>query len=129
MSMIGGRSARSLRRALELADGWDPFGLDVEQLAELLGRARRWPQWERKAEPFDVVLSPERPLVLGGDGAVQRVIDSVAALQRIGATAVNLRFASDSLSHYLEILDLFAREVMPAFTRGGAPRSGSASEP
>jgi probable F420-dependent oxidoreductase len=112
---IGGRSPRSLRRALELAEGWDPFGLDNQQLGELLQRARSWPQWQRREEPFDVVLSPERPLAPTGRGDVARIADSMATLQRIGATAVNLRFKSDSLSHYLELLDLFAREVMPAF--------------
>src|SRR4051794_32982181 len=29
---LGGRTPRSLRRALALGDGWDPFGLDVGQL-------------------------------------------------------------------------------------------------
>src|SRR3989442_551373 len=29
---IGGRTARSLRRAIELADGWVPFGLSPEQI-------------------------------------------------------------------------------------------------
>ena len=48
---IGGRSPRSLRRALALADGWDPFGLGVTQLDELLRRARDWPQWRDRATP------------------------------------------------------------------------------
>jgi probable F420-dependent oxidoreductase len=112
---IGGRSPRSLRRALELAEGWDPFGLNNAQLAELLERARSWPQWQRREEPFDVVLGAERPLAPAGRGDVPQLIDTMATLQRIGATAVNLRFASQSLAHYLELLDLFAREVMPAF--------------
>jgi probable F420-dependent oxidoreductase len=111
---IGGRSPRSLRRALELADGWDPFALSTDQLRELLGRARDWPQWQRRTEPFDVALAPERPLKLRGRDDVQSAIDTVSALQRIGATAVNLRFASTSLAHYLEQLDLFAAEVIPA---------------
>lgn len=111
---IGGRSARSLRRALELADGWDPFGLSTEQLAELLRRARAWPQWQR-SDPFDVVLSPERPLSLDGPDGLRNAVESVRELERIGATVVNLRFVSRSLSHYLDLLDLFAREAMPAF--------------
>ena len=37
---IGGRTARSLRRAVELADGWVPFGLSPEQIGEMLARAR-----------------------------------------------------------------------------------------
>ncbi len=103
---IGGRSARSLRRALELADGWDPFGLGLEQLGDLLARAREWPQWR---QPFEVVLSPEEPLTL------ERAHETIAAYARIGATAMNLRFRHHSLEHYLELLEQFAREVVPAF--------------
>src|SRR5690625_807585 len=33
---IGGRSARSLRRAVELGDGWVPFGLPLRELTEML---------------------------------------------------------------------------------------------
>src|SRR5262249_1186863 len=78
---IGGRSARSLRRALELADGWDPFGLGLEHLGELLARARDSRHWR---ESFEVVLSPEVPL----DLATAR--ETVDAYARIGATAMNL---------------------------------------
>jgi probable F420-dependent oxidoreductase len=106
---IGGRSARSLRRALELADGWDPFGLGHPQLADLLARARQWPQWRDRRDPFEVVLSPEEPL------ALERAHETVAAYARIGATAMNLRFQHRSLEHYLELLEQFATEVMPAF--------------
>src|SRR5262245_22867374 len=42
---IGGRSPRSLRRALEFGDGWDPFGLAIDEIERLLARARAWPVW------------------------------------------------------------------------------------
>ena len=106
---IGGRSARSLRRALELADGWDPFGLGLEQLGELLARAHDWPQWR---QPFEVVLSPERALPLD---EAEQARDTIAAYASIGATAMNLRFQHRSLEHYLELLERFAVEVMPEF--------------
>jgi probable F420-dependent oxidoreductase len=50
---LGGRSPRSLRRALALGDGWDPFRLTLDELGAILARARRWPEWR---QPFDVVL-------------------------------------------------------------------------
>jgi probable F420-dependent oxidoreductase len=106
---IGGRSARSLRRALELADGWDPFRLRCEQLATLLGRARDSSQWR---QPFDVVLTPEAPLALDEPA---RVRDTIASYAAIGATAMNLRFRHRSLAHYLELLEQFAAEVMGEF--------------
>src|SRR5207253_2742522 len=33
---VGGRTVRSLRRAVELADGWAPFGLSRDELATML---------------------------------------------------------------------------------------------
>ena len=42
---VGGRTARSLRRAVELGDGWAPFGLRTAELADLLDRARDTPAW------------------------------------------------------------------------------------
>jgi len=111
---LGGRSARSLRRALELGDGWDPFGLGLEQLGALLDRARRWPQWAARQEQFDVVLTPEEPLSLDDAGAVRQTI---AAYARIGATAMTLRFHHRSLDHLLELLEKFATSIMPEFAR------------
>ena len=104
---IGGRSARSLRRALELADGWDPFGLGRARLGELLARARDSARWR---DSFEVVLSPEEPL------ALEHAHETLAAYAGIGATAMNLRFQHRSLEHYLELLEQFARDVMPEFT-------------
>ena len=45
---IGGRSPRSLRRALEFADGWDPFHLAIDELRGLLTKAREWPLWRAR---------------------------------------------------------------------------------
>ncbi len=109
---IGGRSARSLRRALELGDGWDPFGLGLEQLGALLDRARRWPQWGARQEQFDVVLTPEEPLSLDDPEGVRQTI---AAYARIGATAMNLRFRHRTLDHLLELLEQFAASTMTEF--------------
>ncbi len=110
---IGGRSVRSLRRALEFGDGWDPFGFSAAQLEDLLARARDWPQWRQRAEPFDIVLSPEPALALDDAAEVEQARELVARFQRMGATALNLRFRHRSLAHYLELLERFAREVMP----------------
>jgi probable F420-dependent oxidoreductase len=113
---IGGRSARSLRRALVFGDGWDPFGLDREQLRTVLARARDTPEWGARDAPFDVVLSPEAPLAMDAHDAVREVIAAYAAL---GATALNLRFRHRSLDHYLELLEEFATDIAPQFAAGG----------
>ena len=47
---IGGRTKRSLRRALTHGDGWVPFGLRLSELADMLAAAPL-------PENFDVILS------------------------------------------------------------------------
>ncbi|MEO8601120.1 MAG: TIGR03619 family F420-dependent LLM class oxidoreductase [bacterium] len=110
---LGGRTPRSLRRAVELADGWDPFHLDRQQLREMLARARDWPQWRAD---FDIVLSPERTLRLDSAADVDEARHMVAAYAALGATALNLRFEHHSLEHYLELLDRFAADVAKPFS-------------
>ncbi|MBX3025436.1 LLM class F420-dependent oxidoreductase [bacterium] len=117
---IGGRSPRSLRRALAFGDGWDPFGLDLAQLRAMLDRARQTPQWRADLE---IVLSPERPLALDTAADVEAARATVAAYAGAGATALNLRFVHHSLAHYLECLERFAAEVM---ARHGHPPGGAA---
>ena len=109
---LGGRSARSLRRALRFADGWDPFGLEAARLGELLRQARAWPEW-RRDRPLEVVLSPETPLTISGRGSLGRARECVETYRRIGATTLNLRFHQRTLAEYLEALSLFAAELMP----------------
>ena len=48
---IGGRTARSLRRAVELGDGWAPFGLTVAEMATMLDRARATDAWAARTTP------------------------------------------------------------------------------
>lgn len=109
---IGGRSSRSLRRALDFADGWDPFGYSWEQLRTLLKSAEDWPQWEKRASNFDLALSPEQALTLDQPTDIERARRVVDRYRSIGATVLNLRFTHRSLAHLLEVLHRFAEEVM-----------------
>ena len=100
---LGGRSARSLRRALQLADGWDPFRLTLDELIPLLRRARDGRDWR---EPFDVVLTPPDPPDPTTERA--RLEDLVRRYEAAGATVLNLRFAHRSVEHCVEQLHAFA---------------------
>ncbi|EID13239.1 TIGR03619 family F420-dependent LLM class oxidoreductase [Mycolicibacterium phlei] len=92
---VGGRTRRSLRRALTLADGWCPFGIPVQTAAEWL-RAREIPPG------FEVVLAADRALDPVGDpDATAAALRELAAA---GATIVSARFRHRSLTHYLEQL-------------------------
>lgn len=112
---LGGRTPRSLRRALRYADGWDPFGFTHTQLAELLGRARRWVEWTDRAAPLDLVFAPDALIDVSTAAAVGPAIDLLASYQGIGATALNLQFRSRSLTDLLDQLDTFMKKVAPRF--------------
>lgn len=104
---VGGRTARSLRRAIELADGWAPFGLSRAELTGMIARARETGAWATRtgqadAPPFELVLQNEHPFDPGAEP--DRVRDAVARLADTGATAINVRFVHHSLDHYVEQL-------------------------
>jgi probable F420-dependent oxidoreductase len=99
---VGGRTARSLRRAVELGDGWAPFGLSSSEIESMLGHARETDAWSARTEPVEVVLQSERPLDPLGDA--DGVAESVRRMTEIGATAINVRFVHHSAAHYREQL-------------------------
>ncbi len=112
---LGGRSARSLRRAVLYGDGWDPFGLDLRQLGAIIARAQDSEAWVTRRRPFDLVLSPERPFDVQQVEQREQMQALIGAYRSIGATVMNLRFRHASLTHYLEQLETFATQVAPAF--------------
>ncbi|HEX3667736.1 MAG TPA: LLM class F420-dependent oxidoreductase, partial [Acidimicrobiia bacterium] len=102
-----GRTARSLRRAIELADGWAPFGLSRADLAGVIARARDTDAWPARAQaadapPFELVLQNEHPFDPGAEP--DRVRESAERLADAGATTLNVRVVHHSLEHYLEQL-------------------------
>jgi probable F420-dependent oxidoreductase len=100
---VGGRTARSLRRAVELADGWCPFGLEPHEIAGMLGRARETEAWARRDAALEVVLQPMRALDPGGDP--QAAAAAALALRDAGGTTLALRFVHHSPEHYVEQME------------------------
>ncbi|HLN43447.1 MAG TPA: LLM class flavin-dependent oxidoreductase, partial [Acidimicrobiales bacterium] len=100
---VGGRSRRSLRRALELGDGWIPFGLPLDGLRTLLGEGEVVAAMGDREEGLDVVLAPEPPLDPVGEP--ETTAAAVRSYRDIGATALALRFRHDSRAHYVEQLE------------------------
>ena len=97
---VGGRTARSLRRAVELADGWCPFGLSPDEAAAMLRRAAETEAWSGRGAPLEVILQAERALdPLDAPGHCSEIVDE---LVRAGATALSLRFVHHSVEHYIE---------------------------
>jgi probable F420-dependent oxidoreductase len=116
---VGGRTRRSLRRALELGDGWIPFGLSHEQLHAMLTAAPAAAERARRAEGpgrFDIVLAPEPALDPVGDA--EAAAATVRAYAELGATGLSLRFRHRSRDHYMEQLEAMA-EVTAGLGLGG----------
>lgn len=92
---VGGRTLRSLRRAVALADGWIPFGLTAAQMGEMLAR------FELPAG-FEVVL-PTGTAVdpLGDPGGAAGELNR---LREAGATVVNCSVRADSAEHFCDQL-------------------------
>lgn len=96
---IGGRTKRSLRRALTLADGWCPYYVSVDTAAEWL-RTRDLPSG------FEVVLPADRPLDPVGEPEATK--ETLLVMARAGTTIVSARFVHHSLEHYLEQIHALA---------------------
>lgn len=99
---VGGRTVRSLRRAVELGDGWAPFRLSSGALAAMLAGARDTEAWSARTSLLEIVLQNEHPLDPLAEP--ERVADQVQRLTAAGATALNARFVHHSPAHYREQL-------------------------
>ncbi|QZH58354.1 TIGR03619 family F420-dependent LLM class oxidoreductase [Mycolicibacterium farcinogenes] len=92
---VGGRTRRSLRRALELGTGWMPFALSPESIAEFLAPYQL-------PTDFDVVLSPGVTLDPLGDPAGTR--RRLERLREVGATVANCSVQAGTASHFCDQL-------------------------
>jgi probable F420-dependent oxidoreductase len=107
---VGGRTRRSLRRAVEHGDGWVPFGLSPDELRAMV---------EEAAPPsgFDVVLPAGRPLDPTGDpSGVRRRLERVA---EAGATIISAGIAATSAADYCDQMTALAD-----LAEVGGPTSG-----
>lgn len=96
---VGGRTKRSLRRAVTLGDGWSPFYVSIDQAAE-------WLQSFDLPSGFEVVMPAAKPLdPVGAPDATREVLRALAAG---GTTTVSARFVHHSFEHYLEQLHALA---------------------
>ena len=100
---IGGRTRRSLRRAVELGDGWMPFGLGADEMGAFIAKARGTPAWAERDHPLDLVLTNNRPADPMVDPDGTRHI--VGRLVEAGATTIQLRLIHHSRDHYIEQLE------------------------
>jgi probable F420-dependent oxidoreductase len=100
---VGGRTRRSLRRAVELGDAWMPFLVAPDEVREMLAWASSLPAWNEREHPLDIVLWPEPAIdPLTEADRIRRQAGEFVAL---GTTVLNYRFRSDSLAHHLDQME------------------------
>jgi alkanesulfonate monooxygenase SsuD/methylene tetrahydromethanopterin reductase-like flavin-dependent oxidoreductase (luciferase family) len=101
--LVGGRTRRSLRRAIELGDGWAPFALDLHQIRETLAWGRALDSWGSRGDSgFEVLVSSPR-LDPAGDPAITRAFAEAAVAA--GVTHWGADLTSRSAEHYVEQLE------------------------
>lgn len=107
---VGGRTRRSLRRAIELGDGWAPFALELDRIAEMLDWAQSLAAWpQRPGRLFEVMVeSPE----LDPSGEPDRTREWFADAEATGVTLWGARVVAHSRGHYVEQLTAL-RELFP----------------
>jgi probable F420-dependent oxidoreductase len=98
---IGGKSRRSLRRAMELGDVWCPFSISTAEMRAWIAEAANSPLWSERPRPLDVAASTIFDPLGSPDDTIAAMTDWGGA----GATMLTLRFKHDSLNHYLEQLE------------------------
>lgn len=91
---VGGRTRRSLRRAVTLGDGWMPFGLRGTDIAEMLA-ATDIP------DGFEVVLAT-RPL--DPSGQPDQTLQQLRSLRAHGATGITCSISAQSATHFCDQL-------------------------
>ncbi|MGB0969951.1 MAG: TIGR03619 family F420-dependent LLM class oxidoreductase [Mycobacterium sp.] len=96
---VGGRTLRSLRRAVALADGWCPFNVTPAQ-------AKEWLQRVELPKGFEVVLPPAQKLDPVNEP--RQTQDVLAQTVAHGATIVPGAFARSSVEEYLDNLEALA---------------------
>lgn len=96
---VGGRTWRSLERALALGDGWAPFGLATTDLERMMADARVRQALDARDATFDFVLTPRILDPIGDPRAAFAVLERYAT---VGATHLAVLFDHTSTSHYIE---------------------------
>jgi len=101
-------TARSLRRAVELGDGWAPFRLTLDEIAACLARARDTKAWNARTSPLDVIV-PTDPL--DPIDEPDATAETIARYAEAGATMCNVRVVHHSREHYKEQLQALRTAV------------------
>lgn len=121
---VGGNSRRAARRAAELGDGWVPFQVTMDEVRDRLSYIQTLPAYEQRRAPLEVVIPSGaidiRDSDIDGDramfaGSREQVLEDIRAYEVLGVTGMTVGFRSRTLEEHIELMEQFAREIMPAF--------------
>ena len=123
---IGGHSKPSMRRAARVGDGWWPWQVTHAQLPEKLEYIRSQPGFADRTRPFDVIMPlfeskvDEKHTVLEPPKIStnrEEILEAVGRMKDIGITGTSFMTPPcRGLDEYLERLQWFAEEILPAAT-------------
>lgn len=121
--LLGGNNPRALRRAVELADGWHPTNLTLDEMETRMAYLKELAAKKgRVLDRFEFVLrcrpqftdqpqdSSRRPL----RGTIEEVIQDVRRAKALGITELILDILVSSPQEMWSTMERFAREVVPA---------------
>jgi probable F420-dependent oxidoreductase len=125
---VGGNSARSRRRVVELGDGWHSTGLSAADMASGCHHVRElWDKSGRQGEPVfsarialfidgvshQVISYPPRTPRSSVSGSITEIVDQLAAFQELGLHHVVLETSTQSHESTLATMEAFMERVKP----------------
>jgi probable F420-dependent oxidoreductase len=105
---VGGRTRRSLRRAIELGDGWSPFALSLDEVRDALTWSRSRASARAPAAPPLAVMVSAGFTPLTDPARTRRTLERV---EGAGVTHCAAGFDADSPAHFVEQLEALDRLV------------------
>ena len=123
--LVGGNSRRAVRRAVELGDGWVPFMLTPDEIEDRMAYLRDQASYQSRDRPFDITLPlrPYRSKEAGFHASMEappskeEIVDMLGNGKDLGVTMTSVIFPRHpgSVDEYIEQLEWFAHEIMPAY--------------
>jgi hypothetical protein len=124
---FGARTKPALRRIARVGDGWAPSGLLHEEIPGWLDYIRSQPSFQARPRPLEVFTGfSSRPFLVHETPAdyvppppltgKDEILERLGYLSSLGVTSTSPAVAGGArtVSEYLEQLQWFAEEIMPA---------------
>ena len=106
---VGGNSRAAVRRAARHGDGWIPWELVPEALADGAAAARRLRVETGRTDALEIVA----PLTVAADAGADDVLAAAVRWRRAGATAFHVGIGAGSFAELLDRMAWVGGEVMP----------------